>query len=96
MELEGGSDWRSVCVLLGGRDEINLNILLILMFIFERERERERESVSACISGGGAERERDKQNPKQAAHTVSTEPEAGLKITNPEIETRAKVRCLPD
>ena len=56
---------------------------------FERERERERERPS--VSGGGAERERETQNPQQAPgselQAVSTEPDAGLELTNCEIMT---------
>ena len=49
------------------------------MFIFEREREREREHEQ-----GGAERERDISS---RLHTVSTEPDTGLELTNHEIVT---------
>ena len=42
-----------------------------------------------------AERERETQNLKQAVRTaVGTEPNAGLKLTNCEIMTRAEVRHL--
>ena len=43
------------------------------------------------------QRERETQNPKQAPgsrlRAVSTEPDAGLELTNLEIVTRAEVRC---
>ena len=53
------------------------------MFIFERERERETE----CEWGRG--RERETQNPKHApgSELSSTEPSAGLGLTNREITT---------
>ena len=44
-----------------------------------------------CMSRGGAERERETQNPKQAPgsrlQAVSTEPNAGLELTNCKIMT---------
>ena len=47
------------------------------------------------MNGGGSERERETQNPKQAPESetgsrvqaVSTEPDAGLELTNHEIVT---------
>ena len=50
------------------------------LFIFERERNREREIEHELGRG----RERGRQNLKQApgSELVSTEPDAGLKLTN--------------
>ena len=54
------------------------------LFIFERERERESQSTS----WGGAEREGDIESEAGfRLRTVSTEPIAGLKVTNCEIMT---------
>ena len=56
-------------------------------------RERERQTVS----GGGVEREGDTESPAGSRlPAVSTEPNAGLEITNHEILTGAEVRCLTD
>ena len=57
-----------------------------LMFIFERERERERERES--MSGKGAKREGDTEcKAGSRVRAVSTEPDAGLELTNHEIMT---------
>ena len=57
------------------------------------DREREKHSVS----GGGAEREKYRiWSRLQAALSVSTEPDAGLKLTNCEIMPWAEVRYLTD
>ena len=56
--------------------------LFTYLFLTERQRQ--------SMSGGGAERERETQNPKQApgsVRAVSTEPEAGLGLTDHEIMT---------
>ena len=50
------------------------------MFIFERDTEPE------CEWEVG-HRERETQNLKKAPGSVSTEPDVGLKLTNPEIMT---------
>ena len=56
-------------------------------------RERERE----CANGGGAEREGDTESKAGSRlQAVSTEPVAGLKLTNREIMTLAKVGRLTD
>ena len=49
------------------------------------------------MSKGGAEREREGENPKKA-HAVTTEPDAGLRLTNREVMTWAnsKSGCLAD
>ena len=61
------------------------------MFIFERERERERER------GGGVEREGDTESEAGCKPwAVSTEPDAGLELTNYEIMTWTEVRHLID
>ena len=58
-----------------------------------RERERERQSVSR----GGAERGGDTESEAGSRlRAVSTEPDAGLKLTNCEIMTRAEVRSSTD
>ena len=54
----------------------------------ERERERERQSMSMSMSMGGAEREGDTESKAGSRlRAVSTELDAGLKPTNPEIMT---------
>ena len=59
------------------------------MFIYFWERERERESEE------GAEREGDTESEAGSRlWVVSTEPNTGLELSNHEIMTRAKVRCL--
>ena len=60
---------------------------LSLFIYWERERERERESASRR----GAERRRDRIPSR--LHTVSTEPNVGLELTNCEIMTWVEVRC---
>ena len=59
------------------------------VYLFLRERERERQSVS----GGGAEREGDTESEASGSRlrAVSTEPAAGLKLTDHEIMTFAEV-----
>ena len=54
---------------------------MLFLKLFLRERERQ------SVSTGGAERERETQNLKQASRlrAVSTEPDAGLELANPEI-----------
>ena len=59
----------------------------MFLFIFERARERDR------ARAGEGQGERETQNPKQAP-AVSTEPDAGLKLTKHEIMTRAEVARL--
>ena len=60
-------------------------VFFIYLFIFDRERQRTR--------GGAAEREGDTESEAGSGlRAVRTEPSAGLKLTNPEIITRAKVR----
>ena len=56
------------------------------MFIYFWDRERQ------SMSGGGAEREGDTESEAGSRlWAVSTEPDMGLKLTNREIMTRAKV-----
>ena len=56
------------------------------MFIyFERERERERKRKRKTVSRGGTEREGERIPSRLCA--TSTEPNAGLKLTNREIMT---------
>ena len=56
-------------------------------------RDRERQSMSM----GGAERGGDTESEAGSRlQAVSTEPDAGPKLTNREILTRATVRCLVD
>ena len=63
------------------------------MFIYSWERDRERQSVS----GGGSEREGDTESEVGSRlWAVSTEPDAGLKLTNCEIVTWAEVGRLTD
>ena len=62
-------------------------IFIIFLFTFERE----------SAWAGQGQRERETQNPKQSPgwlQAVSTEPDAGLKLTNREIMTWAKVGRL--
>ena len=60
-----------------------------MLFIFERERERERENTS----WGGAEREGNtKSEAGSRLQAVSTEPNWGSELTNPEIMTPAEVQ----
>ena len=49
------------------------------------------------MNGGGAEREGDTE-PEAGSRlrAVSTEPDAGLELTDREIVTRAEVGCLTD
>ena len=57
--------------------------------------DRERKSVS--VSEGGAEREGDTESGAGSRlRAVSTEPDAGLDLTNCEIMTWAEVGCLTD
>ena len=59
------------------------------MFIFEREREN--------MSRGGAERQGDTESEAGSRlRAVSTEPDAGLKLGNHKIMTRAEVGRLTD
>ena len=62
------------------------------MFIFERERER------VSMSGGGAEEEGDTEyEAASRLWAVSTEPDAGLELTNCEIMTWAEIKSqTPD
>ena len=56
------------------------------VYLFLRERQSERESV--CVSREGAEREGDTESKAGSRlRAVSTEPEAGLELTNCEIVT---------
>ena len=58
------------------------------MCVSERQRERLGEREGTNVSRGG-ERERERQNPKAGSslQAVSTEPNAGLKLTNRKIMT---------
>ena len=58
--------------------------LSFYLFIVDREKERERE--------GEGQRERDRERIPSRLCTVSTEPNAGLKLTNIEIMTWAKTK----
>ena len=55
-----------------------------------RERERERERERICTSGGGAEKRRDRILSR--LHTVSAEPDMGLKLRNCETITQAELK----
>ena len=62
-----------------------------LMFIYFWERQRQN------VSGLGAERKGDTESEKGSRlWAVSTEPDAGLELTNYEIMTWAEVRCSTD
>ena len=62
--------------------------LFLLMFIFIlRERERERERESEREWGKDREREGERESQAGSIHTVSTDPDAGLELTNREIMT---------
>ena len=61
------------------------------VYLFLRERERQ------TVSRGGAEREGDTESEAGSRlWPVSTEPDAGLKLTNWEITTQAEVGRLTD
>ena len=61
------------------------------MFIYFWERERQ------SMSGGGAERDGDTESKAGSRlWAVSTEPHAGLELTDHEIMTWAEVGCLTD
>ena len=63
----------------------------MIIYFWERERETEYEQ------GRGREREGDTETEASSRlWAVSTEPDAGLKLTNCEITTWAKVGCLTD
>ena len=65
-------------------------ILFKFYFIYLRETE--------TVQVGVGQRERETQNPKQGSglRAVSTEPDAGLELTDFEIVTRAEVGRLTD
>ena len=68
--------------------KINTNIkkkILSLFIYFERERKKERERERECKQERG--RERGRERIPSGLYTVSTEPDAGLKLTNHEIMT---------
>ena len=66
-------------------DQNFILFIYFLKFIFERERERE--------WWRGREREGDAESEAGSRHrAVSTEPDAGLELTNGQIMTRAEVR----
>ena len=61
------------------------------MFIYFWDRERQ------SMNEGGSEREGDTESEAGSSlWAVSTEPDTGLELTNCEIMTWAKVRCLTD
>ena len=63
-----------------------LNFFLMFIYFWDRDR---------VWAGGGAEREGDtKSKAGSRLWTVSTEPNAGLELTNCKIKTWAKVGCL--
>ena len=67
------------------------DILFFLMFIFDRERDR------AWVGKGQREREGDTESETGSRlRAVSTEPDAGLELTDREIMTWAEVRCSTD
>ena len=67
------------------------------VYLFLREREREREREKQSTSGRGAEREGDTESEAGSSlWTVSTEPDTGLELMNPEIMTWAEDRRLTD
>ena len=49
-----------------------------------------------CTSGDGAERERGRARIPSRLRAVSTEPDAGLDLTDREIMTGAEVGCSTD
>ena len=62
-----------------------------MLYLFLTERERQ------SMSGGGAEREGDTESEAGSRlWAVSTEPDAGLELTDREIMTWAKVGCSTD
>ena len=64
------------------------------MFIYFWERERERETDRQSMSGGRAERQGDTESETGSRlRAVSTEPDAGLELTDREIVTCAEVGC---
>ena len=69
-----------------------LFLIFFNVYSFLRERERERERERQSVSGRGAEREGDTESKAGSRlRTVSTEPDVGLKPTNREIKTGAKL-----
>ena len=60
--------------------------IFFFKFIFERERER------VCARVGEGPRERGRERIPSRLWAVSAEPDAGLKLTNREIMTRADIR----
>ena len=73
------------------RNHLKMKMYIIYFFnVYFREREKERQSVSR----EGAQREGDTVSEAGSRlWAVSTEPDAGLKLTSHEIMTWAKVRC---
>ena len=61
-------------------------VFLSLWIYFERERERER-VPGRGRERGERERERERERIPSSLRTVSTEPDAGLELTNCEIMT---------
>ena len=91
-EVESPSSTPETNTMLGVNYTENLKNKF-LMFIYFWERERERQSAG----GGGAEREGDTGSKAGSRlWAVSTEPDAGLKLTDCEIMTWAKVQHLTD
>ena len=70
--------------------QITFFLFFFLMFIFERERETEHGQ------GGGRERGRHRTQSSSRLCADSTEPNTGLKFTNREMMTWAKVGRLTD
>ena len=56
-------------------------VIFLSLFIFERKRKRERESKQR------RDREKGRESIPSRLHTVSTEPSAGLELTNHKIMT---------
>ena len=62
------------------------NFFSTIIYFWDRERQ--------SMNGGGAEREGDTElEAGSRLRAISTEPNAGLELTNCEIMTWAKVRC---
>ena len=67
--------------------------MYVFKFIyFKRERERERGREKICRQEKGKERERERERIPNRLRTASAESDAGLKPTNREIMTLAKIK----
>ena len=87
LSLGGGGD----CLIPTGDGSLHFSLspgsfTYFLMFIFERDRDR-------APVGRGREKGRHRIRGRSRLGAISTESDAGLKPTNREIVTRAKLRC---